>query len=201
MKQIVITPRASLKRQQKGAVLVVALVILLVMTMIGISSMSDSTLQERMAGNSQQKDLSMNAADTALKAAEQWLFDNIRNSGDLAQFNSENGLYTTYPSTFIREVSILTDHLDIESNTSWTAGNSVEVNALSSAVVYQNPRYIIEYIGVDLGAAGRSVTSLNAGVRTGNEGYLFRITAIGWGRNPNIYSVLESTYRTGSDVF
>src|SRR5690606_22739273 len=64
----------------------------------------------------------------------------------------------------------------------------------------QQPKYIIEYVGRDIrGSAGSKVRMLDAEARNSADlsPYFFRITAIGWGNDKNIYTVLESTYKTG----
>ncbi len=53
---------------QRGAVLVVGLVILLIITMLGISGQQGTLLQERMAGNMRQNDMALQAAEAALTA-------------------------------------------------------------------------------------------------------------------------------------
>ena len=52
--------------EQKGAVLVMALVMLTVLTLIGVSSMSSSTLELKVASNTQQHDIAFNAAQTVI---------------------------------------------------------------------------------------------------------------------------------------
>lgn len=54
-------------REQSGAVLMTALVLLVIMTMLGLSSMSTSTLEERMAANSQDINRSFQTAETGLE--------------------------------------------------------------------------------------------------------------------------------------
>ena len=56
-------------REQKGAVLVMALVMLTVLTLIGVSSMSSSTLELKVAGNTQQHDIAFQAAQTIIDIA------------------------------------------------------------------------------------------------------------------------------------
>jgi len=60
----------SLKRHDSGAVLVISLVILLVLTLIGVSSMQTSTMEERMAGNLRDQDLAFQTAEAALNEAK-----------------------------------------------------------------------------------------------------------------------------------
>jgi len=68
---------ASIKHcRQRGAVLVVALLLLLVMTILGISGVGNSLLEERMSGNFHETYSAMQAAETALRVAENWLDSN-----------------------------------------------------------------------------------------------------------------------------
>ncbi|MFC1602159.1 PilX N-terminal domain-containing pilus assembly protein [Pseudomonadota bacterium] len=68
---------ASIKHcRQRGAVLVVALLLLLVMTVLGTSGVGNSLLEERMSGNFHETYSAMQAAETALRVAENWLTNN-----------------------------------------------------------------------------------------------------------------------------
>lgn len=57
--------------QQRGAVLLVALIMLLLLTILGAAAMRDTNLQERMAGNMRDHNLAFQAAEAALRFAEQ----------------------------------------------------------------------------------------------------------------------------------
>jgi type IV pilus assembly protein PilX len=59
--------------EQRGAVLIVSLIFLLLLTLIGTTAMRTTTLQERMAGNSRDVNLSLQAAESALRAGESWV--------------------------------------------------------------------------------------------------------------------------------
>lgn len=54
---------------ERGMALVMALVILLILTMIGVTAMSTSTLQEKMAGNVQEQTRAFHAAESGLNQA------------------------------------------------------------------------------------------------------------------------------------
>jgi Tfp pilus assembly protein PilX len=56
-------------KSQSGAVLVVALILLLVLTILGVSSMTNTSLEERMAANSQERTRAMQAADSGVNSA------------------------------------------------------------------------------------------------------------------------------------
>lgn len=71
---------------QRGAVLIVSLLILLVLTIIGVAAMNTSNLEEKMAGNSRAKDITFQAAESALRAGE-------------ARFETGGTWATTIPKT------------------------------------------------------------------------------------------------------
>lgn len=56
---------------QRGAVLVTSMLLLMVLTIIGVTVMQMSRMQERMAGNSRDVSLAFQAAEGALRNAEQ----------------------------------------------------------------------------------------------------------------------------------
>lgn len=65
--------RLSGIRRQEGAVLVVCLVILLVMTILGVSNMESTSTQLKMASNNQSRQIAFQAAETALAKVERGL--------------------------------------------------------------------------------------------------------------------------------
>jgi len=60
---------------QRGAILVTSMLLLLVLTIIGVTVMQMSRMQERMSGNSRDVNLAFQAAEGALRAAEQFIGD------------------------------------------------------------------------------------------------------------------------------
>ena len=65
--------RGPLPKSQQGTALVISLILLLLMTIIGVSAMRDTTLQERMVGNMQDRQLAFQASEASLRAGEAWL--------------------------------------------------------------------------------------------------------------------------------
>lgn len=57
-------------RRERGAVLVIALIMLLLLTMLGVSGMRNSTMEERMAGNLKEQYRALQVAEEALRLAE-----------------------------------------------------------------------------------------------------------------------------------
>lgn len=62
--------RVALVKYQSGAVLVVSLIMLLLLTLIGTTGMSVTSLEEKMAGNMRDRNLAFQAAESALSAGE-----------------------------------------------------------------------------------------------------------------------------------
>lgn len=58
---------------QRGAALIVSLILLMVMTLIGVFAMRGTTLEERMAGNMRDRSLAFEAGESGLRDAERWL--------------------------------------------------------------------------------------------------------------------------------
>lgn len=88
----------SSPKTQNGVVLIIALVMLLLVTMIGVSSMRSTGIQENMAGNLRESTLSFQAAEAALRTGEQDVFNryfnNTLTSLETASVSGENTHFT-----------------------------------------------------------------------------------------------------------
>ena len=58
---------AESRRRQSGVTLIVTLVMLVLITLVGVSSIRNSTMDERMAGNSRDRDKALQAAEAAVR--------------------------------------------------------------------------------------------------------------------------------------
>lgn len=71
------TPHRHLRycppRRQGGVALVIALILLVLMTLVGLTAMRGVTLEERMSANTYDRSLSFQAAESALKEAEDFV--------------------------------------------------------------------------------------------------------------------------------
>jgi type IV pilus assembly protein PilX len=182
---------------QRGAVLMLAMIFLLLLTIIAISTTGRSLLQERMAGairNAQQAEWS---AENALRGVE-W---NLFNGNAVACYNSSSTSVTSSKVTAFRRSSVwLTD------GATEYKGSGVALDysaasadaALSTAVMAHNPWYIVEFLGQDLSPVSGSSPAAEAGA--GSSGttkfYLYRITARATGGSANTIRVAESTFVT-----
>ncbi len=92
--------------QQQGAALITALVVLIMLTLLAISTLSTSTMEERMAANSQEINRSFQTADTGLTQ----IFDNPDALNTVATFSASNvsvgNASTDYSSAFRQAVPV-----------------------------------------------------------------------------------------------
>lgn len=66
--------------QQKGVALIMALVMLVIVTLIGLAGIRETVLQERMAGNLYDRAIAMQSAEFAMAAAEKYLYETARST-------------------------------------------------------------------------------------------------------------------------
>ncbi|HET7570474.1 MAG TPA: PilX N-terminal domain-containing pilus assembly protein [Gammaproteobacteria bacterium] len=94
--------RRNIMVRQKGVVLVVALLILLVLTLIGLAATQGTTLEEKMAGNRQAHNKAFQAAEASMIDAEHQLaIGNI-----CTAFDGTQGCYPPPDPTAIGESSL-----------------------------------------------------------------------------------------------
>ncbi len=163
---------------QMGSVLIVSLLILLVMTLIGVTALQTTTLEEKMAGNLRDHDVAFQAAEAALRDAEAFL-DAIVSP---AAFDGTNGLYG--------ESDIEPDHTD---SAGWATSVSRAYTGSISGVTTA-PRYYIKYIRnlqVDPGAMNLG----GYGTRqAGSVVSVFRVTVRGTGARNTTQVILRNHF-------
>lgn len=175
-------------KSNTGSVLVISLLILLTLTILGVTALNTTVMEERMSSNTRQRNMAHQAAETAMKAAEQWLGNTAGNVMLASQINLFNANSELYDNT----VSGRSIGWDINDTAEWTSGNSQAVTTLSSfpsdaTLVPGAPRYVIEYIG-RVGDPPLNFTDPDL------REHAFRIVAIGWGPDKTTKVVLSSTF-------
>lgn len=82
------------KQGEQGAVLVISLIFLLILSFIGVSSMQGTSLQEKMSGNLRDRSSAFNAAEAGLREGEREARSNYFN-GTLDADTSSSGTYSS----------------------------------------------------------------------------------------------------------
>lgn len=164
----------------RGAILITGMVLLLILTLFGVVAMQGSTLQERMAGNLEQNNLAFQAAEAGLRDAEAWLNSLVV----LPSFDGSNGLYTPASATATQNW----DAIDWENSANYRV---YQAGDLGDPPPYDLPRYIIEYMAqVDIGADD----SVKFGDEADSEFGVYRITSRGVSPNRRSIVMLQTTY-------
>jgi type IV pilus assembly protein PilX len=209
---------------QQGAVLFVALVFLVLITLLGLTASSTSIMQERMTGGLRNGQLGLMAAETAARGAEAWLWNLSSNSGKIncgynggangfcyasqtVDDGSGNTVYTSNPlvaafrttPTWIANAS--------SGGKDYSNGSNTTLNstAWGTARLAQVPQYMLESRGLvlppgapsngQIGAQGRDT---QPGRNAGNQAlYSYRITSRATGGNEGAVRVVETTFGTG----
>lgn len=178
--------------RQRGAVLAVGLILLLVMTLIMIVAMSGSILQERMAGAMRNQSMADVGADSALRDGELWVWNRVVAAGGQLTVASA-GFPLSPKSTAAREFR--------ESHT-WETGGS-QYGSGGAAINFpdtdyyrmaQTPAYIVEALG-DVGSGGVCIESHCGSGNTLNESlHYYRITGRSTGGTEGVVRAAESTF-------
>ncbi len=174
MKTSAITPEFKPARQ-RGIALIMGLMFLVVLTLLGMAAMRGTILEERMAGNARDRDLAFQAAEAALRAAEQQI------TGAVLPAFAAGTAYT--PRIADGTLNDYWQNTHVWDNTQSVAlgWNPDGTNAA--------PRYVIEELGVTAGGGtgGLGVGALN------DEG-VYRVTARGVGSSANTVVILQAVY-------
>lgn len=149
-------PKTVLKKQ-KGIVLVMSLVILVVLTLLGVSSMTTSNLQVIMTGNAQYQTVALATAELAVREAE-LLVDKII-AGTEATPSKTDGYHNIAGSDAEVDLSSFT----------WPANETADATLANS-------QYIIEYAG-QKSVPLTTFKYINGTPIAGDNVYVFRITA------------------------
>lgn len=70
---------------QRGVVLPIVMILMVILGVLSVSGMDDTAMQERMAGNMRDREIAFQAAESALRDGETWLQANR----DTAEGNTE----------------------------------------------------------------------------------------------------------------
>lgn len=182
--------------KQKGVVLATSLIMLLIMTLLAVTAMSTTTIQEKMAGSTLDRERAFQAAEAALRDAEQFIENPPAAFDPLTNFvvdNCTNGLCTKREDNAGFNIDLGSDDdgwinerwLDSTLNV-WNVASkhrkyTTTINGVSTA-----PKYIIEFL---------SIVDCPTSTTGANDCEIYRITALATGGSSNTQVILQSTYR------
>ncbi len=177
--------------RQRGVVLMTSLLLLVVVTILALAMFRSFGLQERIAGNTRERQRALHAAEGAQTYAEWWLSNNA---------TSPAAVCNTLLSANLSQGQIcsnkLSDTVASVVNVPWTSGgapvgvtynpgNAMNVTTPPAQDTYYDvPRF---YIG-------------DLGVSADGRGEIYQVTAAGYGATANTVAVVESTLIVTSGI-
>lgn len=176
--------RQPVPHRQVGAALIVALLFLVMLTLIGVSAMTTTTLEEKMAGNMRDYNVALQSGEAALLDA--WDDINSTRISGMTGFDiaCSNGLCARAANSSI----------PVWSGLDWSpSGPSVEYGSQTGAAALPVgtagasalPRYILEVL-----------EDPKSSLRMEEKKYLYyRTTARGFGTSDTAQATVQATYR------
>ncbi len=189
--------RSSAGARQRGISLVTTLVLMLATLGLGVAVMGVNVMEERMIANTKDRDLALQAAEAALRDAEQDVASNVSPATGFTDVCT-SGLCTP-PSQRDGLGSLASLPVDdARLGFDWTVDAKVRrygqyTGGAQFPSVAEQPRYVIEKFSFLGTPAGESVV---LGTEPVAPGVGYRITARAVGARPETVVVLQSIYAT-----
>jgi len=159
---------------------------LVAITMMSIVGMKSAILQEKLSAGSMDQNIAFQAAESALRDAEEYIQKTLDAS---AGFNVNCNKGLCYPST--TSTSVWEGVSDWKtSNLPIVYGKKTGTSAIANVAL--QPRYLIEILP-DLPASAGNSSKIGVG-SSAISNTAFRITAVGWGQRSVTPIMLQSIY-------
>lgn len=191
---------------QRGATLLISLILLLLFTIIGMASVNNIGFNQKMSSNYRDADLTFHAAEAVLREGEGYVdtiapgvypyhFEPVCDEGDC--FTADCGGGRCFSGTY--SDGVLCDRVEpappyAEQDDIWSSSTSSRTSELDFPGLLERPKYFIEfmcYVSRDENAS----LSPDYDYPSGEWSYLFRVTSYAQGANGNSRVMLQSTYK------
>lgn len=211
-----VQPRFPQRARERGAVLLVALIFLILLTLLAIGASSGSLLQQRMVAATRSAQLATLSANTALRGAEWrlWATSQVVGQGmvcDSGDINPTSGCVRYDPTSplYASDGAVTLFRtgdnrwLSLTGPKTYKGAAGAGYTDLAVAADYaspnvaEDPQYIIEDMGpvTAVGPQGEGgVTGQNNGTPGTVNTHTYRITARATGGTKNTVRVVESTF-------
>lgn len=191
----------EIRLKQRGATLIVALLLLLVVTMVGVSSVKTSAVEEKMSGSFRDHQLAFEAAELALLEGEKFVENTAFSFASytaacpsglcfVGTWDSANPDADCSLSGTADDIWLATANSDV-----WSDNNKHKSAVVTLQGINQAPKYIIEFLCHAPTSESTVLTPyVNGNGWEAQFGTLFRITALGTGGSNDARVMLQSTY-------
>jgi type IV pilus assembly protein PilX len=175
--------------RQRGAALVISLLLLLVMTLLGLGASQSTRLQERMAGNQRDQELALQGAEAALRDAEDDLDPNRRPSLSMCVATGTTTCQSYPKSFFVDAVTTMEVDLAKQTDEWWEEYGKVNEDFEEQMPeLAALPEYVVEYVATVRDVLSESNPSPQI------EREFYRVTARSTGLTESAEVVLQTTY-------
>lgn len=171
-------PTHRQQARQRGAIMAISLILLLVMTVIGVATMRGSVMEVRMAGAMQQSEDALRDAERALAIAE-----------DQIDVWTGDGAFTPAGGGFYRANPPVVRVADWTGITMAAGGDSRDANRATAV-----SNYVVIYVGPRV-LEGESLSEGRGITVKGREIYMFRPVARS-AQSDRAIRIVESLYAT-----
>jgi len=198
--------------RQRGTVLFISLIFLVLLTLLGLTASSTSVLQERMTGGFRNNQLALMGAETALRGVE-WSIWNASNGATPFYCGATGGSSYCYQPTNANASSTLQmdpNTVTFRNSKTWLAAGAAwntygtALTGLSgseaTASLANQPQYLIEDLGIVLapgansnGEGGSRDPSITSGANNQTL-HAYRITARATGGNGGTVRAVDSYF-------
>lgn len=182
----------STSHRQRGTALVTSLLLLLILTVIGVTAMQVTRMQERMAGNTRDLNLSFQGAEAALRNGEDMIaaqaFAPAPSAGVCTAAPCTSGVWDANASAVANPETRADD---------WWKNSAIQYEAdgdHSSTThdidgLAHDPSFVIEYV-----AEVPDTYSVGSGDGPPSSRFFYQVSAGSPGATTNATTVLQSTY-------
>lgn len=170
------TSNSPMHSEQRGMALITSLLLLIVVTIMGVSMFRSYGVQERIAGNTRDKQRAINAAVSAQQYAENWLSTTAAPVAAVCA-----GVVSSAVGQICSNILAQPSSLPWVSYVTYApfiATNNINSVTASRDSYYAAPAYYIYDLGTNAGSPGE----------------VYQIDAVGYGGTANTVAVVESTY-------
>lgn len=171
------------RSRQRGVVLVISLLLLLVLTMLGLAATRGTTLEQRMTTNQNDQEVAFQAAEAALRAGESQLSS--------AGLNYNNNTAGAYNLTTMGDVNWKTIDWSPGSGAVLAYGAGIQPTPIVA------PSYFIVYDTTQT-ASGSGTSISSNGSQSSN--LVYHVYARGVGLTGNTAVILESSYLISTGI-
>jgi type IV pilus assembly protein PilX len=212
--------RSSNAHHQRGAVLFVAMVFLILITLLALTATGTSILQEKMTGGMRNRQLGLMGAENGLRGGEAFLLNlDFIGGNQLTQCppgGASSGTCAYVPladdTSGSREIKLDPTVQSFRTSHSWISapgGAPTYPHTLTglsgdleTASLHAEPVLLVEAVGDDIGvgAAFRQTEARDGSNKTPGAPTLYRITSRSQGGSGAVIRVAESVYSAGLNI-